>query len=100
MKRVYMVFEDKHCEKNGSDWDWIGILPWDWYDDKFIEVFDNFPAAVASIRNWAESQSNVEKRTSARDSEELIFRSDVDPYTTEAYGYIKRTIKSTLLKSS
>ena len=99
MKRVYMVFEDKHCGSNGPDWDWIGP-PWDWYDDKFVEVFDNFPAAVASIRNWAESQSNVEKRTSARDSEELIVVSDADPYVTESYGCIKRTIKSTLLKSS
>ena len=96
MKRIYVVFEDHHEGGCGPFSDYIC----DWYDDKFIEVYDNFQAAMASIRNWADAQNNVVSRKSDRTSEELTVKNMTDPYSNDAKTHMRRFIVSTLLKSS
>lgn len=69
MKRVYVVFEsmsDSHSLP--EDWDYATTN----YEDEFIEVYDNFPAAVRSIREWAlaeTAEDDVTYRRSDKSSE-------------------------------
>lgn len=100
MKRVYVVFESM------SD---FHSLPEDWnyaatnYEDEFIEVYDNFPAAVKSIREWAlaeTAEDDVTYRRSDKSSEEFCIIDKSSPYSNEDKIWKKRVVKSTLLKSS
>ena len=95
MKRVYVVFEDKH-ENGGAFSDYYC----DWYDDKFVDVYDTPQAAIASIHDWADSLEDVLDRKTDKASEELIIRNKKDPYSSDSKTFVKRVVKSTLLKSS
>ena len=70
------------------------------YEDKFIEVYDNYQAAVQSIKEWAEQQENIISRKSNKDSEEVRINASYSPYSYEDVIWRKREIRSTLLKSS
>lgn len=97
MKRVYVIFEDRH-EGDGPFLE--DYNPLKWYEDKFIEVYDNLPAAIESIRQWAECQQNTRYRNSGKTSEELTVLDNTCPYNNETMIFLRRVIKSTLLKSS
>ena len=97
MKRVYVVFESS--SDNCTDYcDWI-FATYN-YEDKFIEVYDNYQAAVQSIKEWAEQQENVISRKSNKDSEEVRSNTPHNLYFNEDVIWRKREIRSTLLKSS
>lgn len=73
------------------------------YENKFIEVYDNFPAAVRSIREWAlaeTAEDDVTYRRSDKTSEEFCIIDKNSPYSNEDKIWKKRVIKSVLLKSS
>ncbi len=99
MKRVYVVFE------SSSDSYWNEVLD-DWfylqknYEDRFIDVYESYPAAVQSIREWAKSFSNVVHRRSDSAFEEVVLIDENSPYSNEDKIWLKREVKSTLLKSS
>ena len=97
MKRVYAVFETRY-EGDGPYLD--EYSPLRWYEDKFIDVYDNFPAAIESIRVWAEDQENAISRKTDRTTEELILLDKTSPYNNETKILVKRVVRSTLLKSS
>lgn len=98
MKRVYVVFESmSNSWSSPGDYDYVD------YDHKFIDVYDNFPAARDSITKWAESQQNVVGRHTDRTFEEITSTPGETPYDVDAkdlFIYSKRFITSTLLKSS
>lgn len=97
MKRVYVVFED-HFEGGGpllEEYD-----PLKWYEDKFVDVYDNLQAAIESIRNWADSYENPIERKSDKTSEYLVILDRTCPYNNESTIEMKRVVVSTLLKSS
>ena len=101
MKRVYVIFESRYdswIEPRTSD-EW-----WEYssrnYEDKFVDVYDNYQAAHESIRNWAKYMDSVMNRKSGKSSEELTILATESPYSNEDTITIKREIKSVLLKSS
>lgn len=97
MKRVYVIFEDRH-EGGGPFLE--EYEPLKWYENKFVDVYDNLPAAIESIRQWADCQQNVAYRNSGKASEELAILDRTCPYNNDTQIFMARVVKSTLLKSS
>lgn len=96
MKRVYCVFETCHdTYYNECDWSYAAYN----YEDKFIEVYDNYQAAVLSVKDWADHHSHIVERSSGRSYEEVVFK-EINPYNDDYRIHMRREIKSTLLKSS
>lgn len=96
MKRVYCVFETSHDNADYND-DWAYVTHN--YEDRFIDVYDNYQAAVSSIKDWADHHSYIIERSSGKSYEEVVFK-EHDPYTNDYRIHIRREIKSVLLKSS
>lgn len=97
MKRVYVVFESSSDSVSDiHDWYWATHN----YEDYFIEVYDNYPTAIQSIREWALQQENVVNRRSEKSSEEVLLNVKDSPYSNDETMWLKREVKSTLLKSS
>ena len=90
MKRVYMVFESmSDCHSLPEDWNYAATN----YENKFIDVYDNYQAAVQSIREWALAETAEDDVTYRRSDKS-------SPYSNEDKIWKKRPIESTLLKSS
>lgn len=92
MKRVYCVFETSH-----DNYDWVNAVYN--YEGRFIDVYDNYQAAVLSIKDWADHHLNIVERSSGKSYEEVVFK-DINPYTDDYRIHMRREIKSVLLKSS
>lgn len=101
MKRVYVIFESRYDSwtepKTSDDW-------WEYasrnYEDKFIDVYDNYQSATQNIKDWAEYMDGVLDRRSEKLSETLTILDGESPYSYDDSITIKREIKSVLLKSS
>ena len=100
MKRVYCIFESmSNSYSVPEDWNYTATN----YEDQFIEVYDNYPAAVQSIRDWAFAETAEEDATyrrSDKTSEEFCIVDKNSPFSNDDKIWKKRVVKSILLKSS
>ena len=109
MKRVYVVFQS-----SSNTWSYPGDYDYDDdnYEDHFIEVYDNFGAAINSIRKWANSMARcntILSRLANECSEEIsIVPADPEDFENNKSYFegrelkliISRRVESVLLKSS
>lgn len=99
MKRVYCVFETSHDNAVYNEYGWSYAVYN--YEDRFIDVYDNYQAAVLSIKYWADHHSDIVERRSGDHYESIDIKETWLISPDFKYNVtMRREIKSVLLKSS